>query len=134
MQKDPQCAICGDDSTITELVDYDAFCGGSAAADSLVPQVSPVEAAGLLESADAVFIDVRDMHERLADSLPRSEHIPLNELIANGVPFPASSQLVIFCATGSRSLLAAESLIKRGYALVHNLEGGLSGWRRAFPS
>jgi rhodanese-related sulfurtransferase len=58
----------------------------------------------------------------------------LNDLIANGVPFPPSSHLVIFCATGSRSLLAAESLIKRGYPLVHNLDGGLSGWRRAFPA
>ena len=134
VQKDPRCAICGHDPTITELVDYNAFCGVGAAPDSLVPQISPVEAAELLESADAVFIDVRDTHERLADSLPGSEHIPLNELLANGVPFHPSSSLVIFCATGSRSLLAAESLIKRGYALVHNLDSGLSGWRRAFPS
>jgi molybdopterin/thiamine biosynthesis adenylyltransferase/rhodanese-related sulfurtransferase len=134
VQRDPQCAACGKDPAITELVDYDAFCGGNAAPESLVPQLSPFEAAELLESPDAVFIDVRDMHERLADSLPRSEHIPLNELIAGGVPFPPSSRLVIFCATGSRSLLAAESLIRRGYPSVHNLDGGLSGWRRAFPS
>ena len=134
VEKDPQCVICGDNPAITELVDYDAFCGGNAAPDSMVPQISPLEAAELLESAEAVFIDVRDLHERLVDSLPGSEHVPLSELIASGVPCPTSSQLVVFCATGSRSLLAAESLIKRGYALVHNLDGGLSGWRRAFPS
>jgi molybdopterin/thiamine biosynthesis adenylyltransferase/rhodanese-related sulfurtransferase len=134
VQKDPKCAICGNAPTITGLVDYDAFCGAGAAADSLVPQLSPVEAAEMLAAADVVLIDVRDLHERLADSLPRSEHIPLNDLIASGVPFPTSSHLVVFCATGSRSLLAAESLIKRGYAFVHNLEGGLAGWRRAFPA
>jgi molybdopterin/thiamine biosynthesis adenylyltransferase/rhodanese-related sulfurtransferase len=134
VSRDPECSICGDDPAITELVDYDAFCGGSAAADSQVPQLSPPEAAELLDAEDTFFIDVRDTHERLADSLPQSEHIPLNELIESGVPFPTSSHLVIFCATGSRSLLAAESLIKRGYSLVHNLEGGLSGWRRVFPS
>jgi molybdopterin/thiamine biosynthesis adenylyltransferase/rhodanese-related sulfurtransferase len=134
VQKDPKCAICGNTPTITGLVDYDAFCGAGAAADSLVPQLSPVEAAEMLAAADVVLIDVRDLHERLADSLPRSEHIPLNDLIASGVPFPTSSHLVVFCATGSRSLLAAESLIKRGYAFVHNLEGGLAGWRRAFPA
>jgi molybdopterin/thiamine biosynthesis adenylyltransferase/rhodanese-related sulfurtransferase len=134
VQKDPQCAICGDDRSITELVDYDAFCGIGAAADSVVPQLSPAEAAELLDTEDTVFIDVRDTHERLVDSLPLSEHVPLNELIATGVPFPTSSNLVVFCATGSRSLLAAESLIKRGYTLVHNLEGGLSAWRRAFPT
>ena len=134
VSRDPGCAICGDHPSITELVDYDAFCGGGAAADSAVPQISPLEATDLLESADAVFIDVRDMHERLADSLPRSEHIPLNDLIENGVPFPASSSLVIYCATGSRSLLAAEALIRRGYTDVLNLDGGISAWRRAFPS
>jgi molybdopterin/thiamine biosynthesis adenylyltransferase/rhodanese-related sulfurtransferase len=134
VQRDPQCVLCGDDPAITELVDYDAFCGIGAAADSLVPQLSPAEAAELLDASEVILIDVRDTHERLADSLPRSEHVPLNELIASGVPFPTSSHLVVFCATGSRSLLAAESLIKRGYALVHNLDGGLSAWRRAYPA
>jgi rhodanese-related sulfurtransferase len=132
--RDPRCALCGEAPAISELVDYDAFCGGGASADSLVRQLSPAEAAEFVESADTVFIDVRDMHERLADSLPRSEHIPLDRLIADGVPFPASSRLVIYCATGSRSLLAAESLMRRGYTEVHNLDGGLSGWRRSFPT
>ncbi len=134
VSKDPQCAICGDGPTITELVDYDAFCGIGAAADSLVPQLTAVEAAELAGAPDTIFVDVRATHERLVDSLPGSEHIPLDELINNGVPFPTSAHLVVFCASGSRSLLAAESLLRRGYTLVHNLEGGLSGWRRAFPA
>ena len=130
VSRDPQCVLCGDHPAITELVDYDAFCGAGAPADSLVPQLSPAEAARLLDATDTVFIDVRDTHERLVDSLPRSEHIPLDELIDSGVPFPASARLVIYCASGSRSLLAAESLLRRGFTLVHNLQGGLSGWRR----
>lgn len=134
VSRDRGCAICGNHPEITGLVDYDLFCGAGAAADSLVPQLLPAEAAELLDAADTVFIDVRDTHERLVDSLPQSEHIPLNELIDSGVPFPASAKLVIYCASGSRSLLAAESLIRRGHTLVHNLEGGLSAWRRAFPA
>ena len=130
VSRDPRCEICGDNPGITELVDYDAFCGAGASADSLVPQLSPAEAAGLLDAPDTVFVDVRDTHERLVDSLPRSEHVPLNELIESGVPFPASTPLVIYCASGSRSLLAAESLIRRGFTRVYNLEGGLSAWRR----
>ena len=131
--RDPQCVVCGDAPRITELVDYDAFCAGAAGDDSLVPQISPAEAAGLLDAPDTVFIDVRDTHERLADSLPNSEHVPLSELIERGVAFPTSARIVIYCASGTRSLLAAESLIKRGYARVENLAGGLSGWRRTYP-
>jgi adenylyltransferase/sulfurtransferase len=131
--RDPRCAICGDRPSITELVDYDAFCGAGAAADSLVLQLSPAAARELLGAADTVFIDVRDTHERLVDSLPASEHLPLEQLLADGVPFPPSMRLVVYCASGSRSLVAAESLLKRGYSRVHNLEGGLSGWRREFP-
>ena len=134
VSRDPGCAICGDSPDITELVDYDAFCGAGAAANSLVPQLAPAEAARLLEAAVTVFIDVRDTHERLVDSLPQSEHIPLNELIESGVSYPVSTPLVIYCASGSRSLLAAESLIRRGHTEVHNLEGGLSAWRRTFPA
>ena len=132
--RDPRCAICGDRPSITELVDYDAFCGAGAAADSLVPQLSPAAARELLGAADTVFIDVRDTHERLVDSLPTSEHLPLEQLLADGVPFPPSMRLVVYCASGSRSLVAAESLLKRGYSRVHNLEGGLSGWRRTVPA
>ena len=134
ISRDPQCALCGNEPTIDELVDYDAFCGLNAASESAIPQLSSAQAAELFSSADdAIFVDVRESHERLVDTLPRSEHVPLNELIENGLPFPPSSRLVVFCATGVRSQLAAESLKKRGYSLVHNLEGGLSGWRREFP-
>jgi sulfur-carrier protein adenylyltransferase/sulfurtransferase len=132
--RDPQCALCGDAPSITDLVDYDAFCGAHAPADSLVPQLSPAAARDMLDAPGTVFIDVRDAHERLADCLPTSEHIPLEQLLADGTPFAASTRLVIYCATGSRSLLAAEALLKRGYTRVHNLDGGLSGWRRAFPA
>ena len=134
VSRDSRCAICGDSPDITELVDYDAFCGAGAAANSLVPQLLPADAARLLEAADTIFIDVRDTHERLVDRLPQSEHVPLNELIESGVPYPVSTPLVIYCASGSRSLLAAESLIRRGHTEVHNLEGGLSAWRRTLPA
>ncbi len=131
--RDSACAICGQQQSITDLVDYDAFCGAGAAADSLVPQLAPAEAHEMLGVPDTVFIDVRDAHERLVDSLPHSEHIPLEQLIGDGVPVGASMRIVIYCASGSRSLLAAEALMKRGYSEVYNLEGGLSGWRRVFP-
>lgn len=132
ISRDPKCAVCGDDPTIVDLVDYDVFCG--VGADTPIPQLAPEQVADMLETCpETILIDVRELHERLVDTLPRSEHVPLTELLEAGIPFPTSSRLVVFCASGQRSLLAAESLWKRGYRHVHNLEGGLSAWRRLFP-
>lgn len=131
--RNPDCALCGTRPTIHELVDYDAFCSGDV--ETSLPQLSPSQAAKLAESEPGVaFIDVRDRHERLVDTLPGSTHVPLEQLIDAGVPFPTTACLVVFCASGSRSLLAVETLRRRGYERVHNLDGGLSGWRRQFPA
>lgn len=134
ISRDPQCAVCGDNPTILELVDYDAFCGVSAAAESAIQQLSPNQLVEILNTAPrTILIDVRERHERLVDSLPGSVHVPLNEVLDSGVPFSTSSRLVIFCASGTRSLRAAEALGEKGYKQVCNLESGLSGWRRVFP-
>jgi adenylyltransferase/sulfurtransferase len=135
VSRDTQCALCGESPTITDLVDYDAFCGIGPDTESSIPHLSPLEADALRESSeDVTFIDVRELHERLVDYLPGSEHIPLTELIENGVPLGSTSRIVLYCATGVRSLVAAEALRKRGYDRVHNLEGGIAAWRRAFPT
>jgi adenylyltransferase/sulfurtransferase len=132
--RDTDCALCGDKPSITGLVDYQAFCSGGTADDVGIPELSPSEAADLLSKRDdTVLIDVREAHERRADDMPGSVHVPLAELIDKGVAFDQSAHLVLFCASGSRSLIAAESLAKRGYRRVHNLAGGLSAWRQAFP-
>jgi adenylyltransferase/sulfurtransferase len=134
VSRDPQCALCGDEPTIDALVDYDAFCGVGAVTESAISHLSPPQAEALLESAEnVVLVDVRELHERLVDSLPHSEHIPLTDMMETGVPFPVSSSIVVFCATGVRSLVAAEALKRRGYDRVQNLRGGLSEWRRVFP-
>lgn len=135
ISRDPHCALCGEHPTITGLVDYDAFCAPDTADGTAIPQLPPAEVAAMLDAApDTVLIDVRHSHERRLDSLPGSEHIPLEELTENGVPYPPSARLVVFCASGARSLLAAESLKQRGYDQVHNLAGGLAAWRKRFPA
>lgn len=132
--RDTDCALCGSAPSMVDLADYESFCNGGAAEDGGIPELSPREAAELLAGGqDAVLIDVREAHERAADAMPGSVHVPLADLIDNGVPYPQSARLVLFCASGARSLLAAESLAKRGYRQVHNLAGGLAAWRRRFP-
>lgn len=134
LAKNDDCAVCGTRPTIRELVDYDAFCGVTGASSDEIPAVSPGELRDMLSGApDTVVIDVRETHERLVDQLPGSEHVPLARVLEEGVPFPLSSQIVVFCASGGRSQRAAEALIRMGYQQVTNLRGGLSGWRQIFP-
>ncbi len=133
--RNTNCAVCGDTPSITDLANYEAFCGIGRAEGTTVPQLSPLEVAALLQkAAGTVLLDVREAHERLADSLPQSEHVPLGVLLEEAVPFPTTARIVVFCATGARSQLAAETLRERGYEDVYNLAGGLSEWRRRYPS
>ncbi|WP_405225880.1 molybdopterin-synthase adenylyltransferase MoeB [Lentisalinibacter sediminis] len=133
--RDTDCALCGDSPSIVELVDYQAFCSGGTAETAGIAELSPTEAADLLGTGEeTVLVDVREAHERRADDPLHSAHIPLAEVIENGVPFPPSARLILFCASGSRSLLAAEALTRMGYRHVHNLTGGLAAWRRQFQS
>ncbi len=135
LARNPGCALCGDTPTITDLVDYDAFCGIDAAGGGAVPDVSPKELEALLrDEPDTVVVDVREGHERLVDALPGSWHRPLDRLLDEGLPHDRSTELVIYCASGARSRRAAEALIERGYERVRNLGGGLSGWRKVFPA
>ncbi len=132
LARNPGCALCGDDPTITDLVDYDAFCGLDAA--SGVPELSPRELEALLRTApDTVVVDVREDHERYVDALAGSWHRPLGQLLDEGLPHDASTELVIYCASGARSRRAVQALLERGYRHVRNLGGGLTGWRKVFP-
>ena len=77
-----------------------------------------------------VLLDVRTDGERRGGSLPGSLHIPLHELSRRSEELTKhrAREIVVFCATGSRSLTAAVRLRDRGFNAAH-LEGGLSAWR-----
>jgi molybdopterin/thiamine biosynthesis adenylyltransferase/rhodanese-related sulfurtransferase len=145
--KNPDCAVCGESPTVTELADYQDFCGvtspvgaGSsgtvtAASAAAVPQISAVGLADLLAGGappDVLLVDVRGSQERSIASIPGAWAIHLDQFRSgDAVPqIPFDQRVVIFCRSGVRSEEAARILIEAGHPDVRSLQGGVLAWVR----
>ena len=143
VRKDPDCAVCGESPTVTELVDYQDFCGipgGSATAGTgAVPLISVRELADLLSgsnssgaSSGVLLVDVRGSEEQAIASIPGAQAIHLDEFRSGTavLRIPFDHPVVIHCKVGSRSEEAARILIEAGHPDVRSLEGGVLAWVR----
>ena len=96
-----------------------------------IPEVSVSELKGKLDENDAlVLIDVRDGEEFTQGCIPSAVHMSRGTLefqIGNQVP-NHNQEIVLYCAAGFRSLLAAKSLGEMGYKSLFSLEGGFRQW------
>jgi glyoxylase-like metal-dependent hydrolase (beta-lactamase superfamily II) len=98
----------------------------------LTERLSPQFAAELLSSSHPpVVIDVRAPGERQQKHLEGSLSIPLNRLIENVKALPKDSPLLVYCAGGYRSSIAASLLQGSGFAPVAEIAGGIAAWEAA---
>jgi adenylyltransferase/sulfurtransferase len=136
LKKNPKCVVCGEHPTVTELIDYNAFCGVPGInheADLAVNEwdISPQELSDRLQSGEKIrLIDVREPHELEISSLPGEELIPLGELAGRLSGLDSAEEMVVFCKTGNRSMRALELLTSAGFKRVKNLKGGINAWAR----
>lgn len=142
--KDPNCPVCGTHPTITEPIDYEAFCGmpafdGSTTAhatndnnngsDSMaVKQISVEELAKLRASGEPhTLIDVREQNEYAVANIGGTL-IPLGELEKRADEVPREGRVIVHCKMGGRSSRAIEYLQSKGYTNLENLQGGINAW------
>jgi sulfur-carrier protein adenylyltransferase/sulfurtransferase len=136
LKKNPACKVCGSHPTVTELIDYNAFCGvpGIDHAEESAGagwDISATDLAARLLNGDKIrLIDVREPHELAISSLPGEELIPLGQLAARLSELDSAEDIVLFCKTGSRSSRALELLVSAGFRKVKNLQGGINAWAR----
>jgi len=141
VRRDPGCAVCGESPTVTELVDYQDFCGmpgGSvrAAAGDAVPLISARELVDLLSDGGAgagvLLVDVRGPDERGIAGIPGAQAIHLDEFRSGAavLQIPHDRPVIILCRSGSRSEEASRILIEAGHPNVRNLAGGVLAWVR----
>ena len=133
-RKNPKCPVCGENPTIKELIDYDAFCGltrgeEKKAADTGVPEITAVELKKKMDRREKfMLIDVREPSEFKINQIPGAKLIPLGNIPARVHELDSADEIVVHCHFGGRSAKAVEFLQKAGFKKVKNLAGGIHAW------
>jgi sulfur-carrier protein adenylyltransferase/sulfurtransferase len=136
LRKNPNCKVCSDQPEVTELIDYEDFCGmpandhdaGSAGAGW---DISATELKERIDSGDKIhLIDVREPHELAISKIEGSDVIPLGQLASRMHELDSAEDIVLFCKMGSRSVRALEVLSSAGFRKIKNLEGGINAWAK----
>src|SRR5215210_7757727 len=138
VRKDPNCALCGENPTVTGLIDYDNFCGAvseealDAAAGSTI-SVTTLEHM-LKEQAegarDLVLVDVREANEYEINQIPGSVLIPKGDFLNGNAlgELPSDKQVVLHCKSGVRSAECLAILKGAGFADAIHVGGGVVAW------
>jgi adenylyltransferase/sulfurtransferase len=138
VRKDPNCAICGENPTVTELIDYESFCGAitEEAADAAVGSTISVKQLSewikLKDNGekDFVLVDVREPNEYEINKIPGSVLIPKDQFLT-GVALeklPQDKQLVFHCKSGVRSAEVLAIAKGAGFSDAVHVGGGVVAW------
>ena len=134
LRRDPKCPVCGDHPTITELIDYDQFCGipqahAAEVAESLVPSITAQDLKAKMDRAENfVLLDVREPFEYDICRIVGSRLIPLGQLASRMSELDSADEIVLQCKSGVRSARALKMLQEAGFGKLSNLEGGILAW------
>lgn len=137
LRKNAECPVCGTHPTVTQLIDYDQFCGITPPAKETtqvanvqngVPQVGPEELKRRQTAGEDVYVlDVREPHEYQIANIG-GHLIPLNDLPKRLSELDRAQNIVVHCKSGGRSQKASEFLQQQGFTRVENLAGGITAW------
>lgn len=138
VRKDPNCAICGENPTVTGLIDYDAFCGAVSdeAAEAIVDstinvrQLDEMLKARQAGERDFILIDVREPGEYEIVNIPGAVLIPKNEFLMGDAleHLPQDKQVVLHCKSGVRSAEVLAVVKNAGFKDAIHVGGGVVAW------
>ena len=138
VRKDPNCAVCGENPTVTELIDYDAFCGAisdEAAAAAMDSTISVKDLALMLEQRergerDFELIDVREPGEWEIVNIDGAVLIPKGEFLNGSAleKLPHDKQVVLHCKVGGRSAEVLAVVKSAGFSDAIHVGGGILAW------
>lgn len=135
LRKDPDCTLCGRQPTVTELIDYEAFCGMPQNDHEIDDEpdiedfdISPVELQDRLKTGGFRLIDVREPHEWDICHIDGAELFPLAEIEKRAQEWDRNDDIVLYCKSGGRSRKAIKVLERAGFAHLRSLDRGITGW------
>jgi sulfur-carrier protein adenylyltransferase/sulfurtransferase len=134
VNKDPECPVCGKNPTVTELIDYEEFCGvpahdhEGADTEDFDWEITPREFEEI--RSQVRVIDVREPHEYEISRIDGAELMPLGQLPQYLQQLDSSEQIVLHCKSGIRSMDALAFLRQAGFEKVKSLHGGINAYAR----
>jgi len=134
LRKNPECPVCGEHPTVTQLIDYQQFCGivpetpQESNVKNGIPQITVKELKRRLDTGEDVqLIDVREPYEYQIAQIG-GKLIPQNDVPQRLAEIDANREVVVHCRSGARSQRIAEFLKQNGYPQVVNVAGGILAW------
>ncbi|HUA93026.1 MAG TPA: molybdopterin-synthase adenylyltransferase MoeB [Terracidiphilus sp.] len=134
LRKNPECPVCGANPTVTQLIDYQQFCGikpetpQEKTLKNGIPQMSVTELKHRLDARDNLLVlDVREPFEYQIANIG-GKLIPQNDVPQRLCELDRDREIVVHCKSGGRSQRIAEFLAQNGYTKVSNLAGGILAW------
>ena len=132
LRRDRNCPACGDQPTITKLIDYQEFCGVRPVAPQPAPASDVVDVIEVKQKLDRgddfVLVDVREPYEYQIARIPGAQLIPLGDLPKRLPELNPEADIVMHCRSGARSQKAVELLKQSGFKRVRNMTGGILAW------
>jgi molybdopterin/thiamine biosynthesis adenylyltransferase/rhodanese-related sulfurtransferase len=134
VNKDPECAVCGKNPTVTELIDYDAFCGAISeeAADAAAGStISAKDLKDWMDRGENIYVvDVREPNEYEIVSIPGATLIPKGEFLSGAAleKLPQDKRLVLHCKSGARSAECLAIVKNAGFSDAVHVGGGVLAW------
>lgn len=138
VRKDPNCVLCGENPTVTELIDYDAFCGAISAEAADATAGSTISVTQLRDMLDArdrgetdfLLVDVREPAERAIVEIPGSVLIPKGEFLSGAAlsQLPQDKPVVLYCKVGGRSAEVLAVVKGAGLSDAIHVGGGVVAW------
>ena len=134
LRKNRECPVCGEHPTVTQLIDYQQFCGivpetaQESSVKNGIPQMTVKELKQKLDAKeDFQLIDVREPYEFKIAQIG-GKLIPQNDVPQRLAEIDRNREVVVHCRSGARSQKIAEFLKQNGYTQVANLAGGILAW------
>ena len=134
LRKDPRCPLCGTNRTVTELIDYEQFCGvgpvqkGSVHVEEInVEELSEAIEAGKIPG-EIDLLDIREPFEAKIAQIPHSRLVPLAEFRKRMHELDSAREIWLYCKDGARSAKAWNLLYDAGFRKIKNVAGGIDSW------
>jgi adenylyltransferase/sulfurtransferase len=134
VRKDPECPVCGKNPTVTELIDYEEFCGVVSEEAQLAAAGSTITAQQLKDMQDAgeniFLVDVREPNEYEIVSIPGATLIPKGEFLSGAAleRLPQDQRIVLHCKSGARSAECLAIVKDAGFSDAVHVGGGVLSW------